>query len=193
MSPYSIDLPPYVATVLDRLHARGHSAYVVGGSLRDLMLGGTPHDWDVTTSARPEQTLEAFSDFTTIPTGLQHGTVTVHTHCINVAKYSLMLADKLKIRVRRRELIRGALLHDYFLYDWHDKNHINPFKLHGFFHPGRALKNAIRDFELTEREQDIIRKHMWPMTIIPPKCREAWIVTAADKWVSLLETLRIHK
>ena len=77
MSPYSIDLPPYVATVLDRLHARGHSAYVVGGSLRDLMLGGTPHDWDVTTSARPEQTLEAFSDFTTIPTGLQHGTVTV--------------------------------------------------------------------------------------------------------------------
>jgi tRNA nucleotidyltransferase (CCA-adding enzyme) len=77
VSPYSIDLPPYVATVLDRLHARGHSAYVVGGSLRDLMLGGTPHDWDVTTSARPEQTLEAFSDFTTIPTGLQHGTVTV--------------------------------------------------------------------------------------------------------------------
>ena len=124
---------------------------------------------------------------------IQHGTVTVHAHCINVAKYSLMLADKLKIRVRRRELIRGALLHDYFLYDWHDKNHINPFKLHGFFHPGRALKNAIRDFELTEREQDIIRKHMWPMTIIPPKCREAWIVTAADKWVSLLETLRIHK
>ncbi|MBR3761832.1 MAG: HD domain-containing protein [Lachnospiraceae bacterium] len=124
---------------------------------------------------------------------IQHGTVTVHAHCINVAKHSLMLADKLKIRVRHRELIRGALLHDYFLYDWHDKEHINPFKLHGFFHPGRALRNATRDFELTEREQDIIRKHMWPMTIVPPKCREAWIVTAADKWVSLLETLRIHK
>lgn len=124
---------------------------------------------------------------------IQHGTVTVHAHCINVAKHSLVLADKLKIRVRHRELIRGALLHDYFLYDWHDKDHINPFKLHGFFHPGRALKNATRDFELTEREKDIIRKHMWPMTIIPPKCREAWIVTAADKWVSLLETLRIHK
>lgn len=124
---------------------------------------------------------------------IQHGTVTVHAHCINVAKNSLLLADKLKIRVKRRELIRGALLHDYFLYDWHDKDHINPFKLHGFFHPGRALKNATRDFELTEREKDIIRKHMWPMTIIPPMCREAWIVTAADKWVSLLETLRIQK
>lgn len=124
---------------------------------------------------------------------IQHGTVTVHAHCINVAKHSLMLADKLKVRFKRRELIRGALLHDYFLYDWHDKDHINPFKLHGFFHPGRALKNATRDFELTEREKDIIRKHMWPMTIIPPMCREAWIVTAADKWVSLKETLRIVK
>lgn len=124
---------------------------------------------------------------------IQHGTVTVHAHCINVAKHSLMLADRLKVRTKRRELIRGALLHDYFLYDWHDKDHINPFKLHGFFHPGRALKNATRDFELTKREKDIIRKHMWPMTIIPPMCREAWIVTAADKWVSLKETLRIIK
>ena len=77
MSSFSINLPPYVAVVLDRLRECGHSAYIVGGSLRDLMLGGTPHDWDVTTSARPEQTLAAFSDFSTIPTGLQHGTVTV--------------------------------------------------------------------------------------------------------------------
>lgn len=139
--------------------------------------------WDILESPNFQSTREH----------IQHGTVTVNAHCINVAKHSLMLADKLKVRVKRRELIRGALLHDYFLYDWHDKDHINPFKLHGFFHPGRALKNATRDFELTEREKDIIRKHMWPMTIIPPMCREAWIVTAADKWVSLLETLRIQK
>ncbi len=139
--------------------------------------------WDILESPNFQSTREH----------IQHGTVTVNAHCINVAKHSLLLADKLKIRVKRRELIRGALLHDYFLYDWHDKDHINPFKLHGFFHPGRALKNATRDFELTEREKDIIRKHMWPMTIIPPMCREAWIVTAADKWVSLLETLRIQK
>ena len=124
---------------------------------------------------------------------IQHGTVTVNAHCINVAKHSLMLANKLKIRINQRELIRGALLHDYFLYDWHDKDHINPLKLHGFFHPGRALQNATRDFDLTDREKDIIRKHMWPMTVIPPMCREAWIVTVADKWVSLLETLRIQK
>ena len=77
MAEFRIDIPDFVGTVLTRLRECGHSAYIVGGSLRDLMLGGVPHDWDVTTSARPEQTLAAFSDFTTIPTGLQHGTVTV--------------------------------------------------------------------------------------------------------------------
>lgn len=77
MPDFYVNLPPYVQTVLNRLQACGHSAYVVGGSLRDLLLGGTPHDWDVTTSARPEETMAAFADFTTIPTGLQHGTVTV--------------------------------------------------------------------------------------------------------------------
>lgn len=135
----------------------------------------------------------ASENFQSTKQHIQHGTVTVNAHCINVAKHSLMLADKMGIQCNRRELIRGALLHDYFLYDWHDKDHINPFKLHGFFHPGRALTNASREYALTEREKDIIRKHMWPMTIVPPMCREAWIVTAADKWVSMLETLRIQK
>lgn len=124
---------------------------------------------------------------------IQHGTVTVNDHCISVAKHSIILAQFLGIKYNRRELIRGALLHDYFLYDWHDKDHINPLKLHGFYHPGRALKNACAEYDLTEREKDIIRKHMWPMTVIPPMYREAWIVTVADKWVSLMETLHVYK
>ena len=135
----------------------------------------------------------ASENFRSTKNHIQHGTVTVNSHCINVARHSLMLAEKLGIQYHRRELIRGALLHDYFLYDWHDKEHINPFRLHGFFHPGIALKNARAEYELTEREQEIIRKHMWPLTVVPPMCREAWIVTAADKWVSLMETLHIHK
>lgn len=77
MSSFQVSIPSHVQTVLNRLQDFGHSAYVVGGSLRDLLLGGTPHDWDVTTSARPEETMAAFADFTTIPTGLKHGTVTV--------------------------------------------------------------------------------------------------------------------
>lgn len=125
---------------------------------------------------------------------IQHGTMTVKNHSMNVAKYSLFFSEKLPIQVNRKELIRGALLHDYFLYDWHTKCDRNEHKrLHGFYHPGIALRNARREYRLTKREQDIIKKHMWPLTVVPPACREAWIVTAADKYCSLLETLRIHR
>ncbi len=124
---------------------------------------------------------------------IQHGNMTVNNHCMNVAKYSLALSHRLHIKCNQRELIRGALLHDYFLYDWHDKEHIKPYNLHGFYHPSRALQNAIKEFDLTEREKDIIKKHMWPLTVVPPMCREGWIVTMADKWCSLMETFHIHK
>lgn len=119
--------------------------------------------------------------------------MTVNAHCRNVAICSLEICEVLHIPCHRRELIRGALLHDYFLYDWHEADEENPHRLHGFYHPGRALKNALREYELTDREKDIIKKHMWPLTVVPPGCREAWIVTAADKWCSLLETMGIQK
>lgn len=124
---------------------------------------------------------------------IQHGNMTVNNHCINVAKCSLAISKKLGISCSQRELVRGALLHDYFLYDWHDKNREDKKRLHGFYHPGIALKNAAREYPLTNREKDIIRKHMWPLTVVPPRCREAWIVTTADKYCSLMETVRIHK
>lgn len=127
---------------------------------------------------------------------IQHGTMTVNNHCMNVAKYSLAISNKLEklgIRCKRDELVRGALLHDYFLYDWHEPEHVKLCKLHGFYHPGIALQNARKEYNLTPREEDIIRKHMWPLTVVPPMCREAWIVTTADKWCSLLETLHVHK
>jgi uncharacterized protein len=124
---------------------------------------------------------------------IQHGNVTVNTHCVDVAKYSIAMARKLHIHCSETELIRGALLHDYFLYDWHDKDHISPHRLHGFYHPGRALQNAMNEYTLTDREQEIIKKHMWPLTIVPPMCREAWIVSMADKWCSTLETVHLHK
>ncbi|MGN1204445.1 MAG: HD domain-containing protein [Lachnospiraceae bacterium] len=127
---------------------------------------------------------------------VQHGTMTVNSHCMNVARYSLAISNRLEkmgIQCSRRELIRGALLHDYFLYDWHDKDRVGIKNLHGFRHPKVALQNAEQEYPLTDREKDIIVKHMWPLTVVPPTCREAWIVTTADKWCSLLETFRILK
>jgi uncharacterized protein len=123
---------------------------------------------------------------------IQHGSMTVDKHCINVARYSLILADKLGINCNWEEMIRGALLHDYFQYDWHDNKTDMRRRLHGFYHPGIALHNAVREYTLTPREKDIIKKHMWPLTLIPPICREAWMVSAADKWCSLMETLGVH-
>lgn len=122
---------------------------------------------------------------------IQHGTVSVYSHCISVARNSLLLSDRLGIRCDRRALVRGALLHDYFLYDWHDPEHISPHKLHGFYHPGIALKNASAEYRLSPRERDIIKKHMWPMTVVMPRCKEAWIVTLVDKYCSICEILRL--
>lgn len=73
----SFPLDPGAAALLTRLHAAGHAAYAVGGCVRDSLLGQTPHDWDLCTSAPPEQVLELFGEAHCIPTGLQHGTVTV--------------------------------------------------------------------------------------------------------------------
>ena len=124
---------------------------------------------------------------------IQHGNVSVFAHSVAVAAYSKKLADKLRIKYDKRSLIRGAVLHDFFLYDWHKTNNVGD-GLHGFAHPNTASKNAVRHFRLNKREMDIIRKHMWPLTITKlPKYRESWLVCAVDKYCSLLETLGLNR
>lgn len=70
-------LPDPVSEALQRLENAGHAAYLAGGCVRDLLRGVTPHDYDLTTDALPEEIMEVFSGFPVIPTGLKHGTVTV--------------------------------------------------------------------------------------------------------------------
>ncbi|MBQ9885943.1 MAG: phosphohydrolase [Lachnospiraceae bacterium] len=118
---------------------------------------------------------------------IQHGDTSVLKHCYSVTCLSLSIARHLKVKTYTRALIRGALLHDYFLYDWHDPDPSH--KLHGFKHPRTALNNAMRDFKLSKKEQNIILRHMFPLTPIPPLYYEAWIVCIADKICSTLETL----
>ncbi len=120
---------------------------------------------------------------------IQHGDVSTLQHSIAVSYYSFLLSRKLGISCDHGALIRGALLHDFYLYDWHipDKSH----RLHGFTHPHKALFNAQTRFCLGRVECDIILKHMWPLTPRFPACREAWLVTLADKYCSLLETLDV--
>lgn len=77
-------IPAPVLFALDRLHAAGYPAYVVGGCVRDFLMGRTPGDYDVTTAAKPEQTLTVFADCRMVETGLQHGTVTLVRDGMNI-------------------------------------------------------------------------------------------------------------
>jgi uncharacterized protein len=129
-----------------------------------------------------------------LKTFVQHGETTVFEHCLSVAKFSLLMAHflerTLKIDIDKDSLVRGALLHDYFLYDWHDKT-VPGRRVHGFTHPGTAMRNAERDFGLNDLERDIISKHMFPVTPFPPMHRESIIVNLADKWCALCEAFKI--
>ena len=119
----------------------------------------------------------------------QHGTTSTLDHVIAVAYSSLAFAMNAGIKVDERALVRGALLHDYYLYDWHDHD-AAPDNWHGFTHPRHALNNAREDFpDLTPVEEDIILHHMFPLVPIPPHTKEAWIVTTCDKACSTAETL----
>ena len=118
---------------------------------------------------------------------LQHGKRTVFEHSLAVALMCLTINEFLHLKLNERRLIRGALLHDYFLYDWHvkDKSH----RLHGFRHPYFALENARKEYELDPVLEDMIVKHMFPLIPIPPKYRESWVLCIADKICASKETL----
>ena len=114
---------------------------------------------------------------------MQHGCTTIYQHSIHVAYVSLFLMEKWHIPLDEISLVKGALLHDYFLYDWHENDASH--RLHGFHHPNTALRNALRDYKLNKREENMIARHMFPLTPVPPGCREAWLVCLADKWCAM--------
>ena len=72
-----MQLPQDVLFILDTLNNSGFEAYVVGGCVRDSLIGKKPKDWDICTNAKPKDTMEVFKNYHIIPTGLQHGTITV--------------------------------------------------------------------------------------------------------------------
>ncbi len=119
---------------------------------------------------------------------MQHGKTSVLAHEMNVTIQALRIANKLKIKVDERSLVRGSLLHDYFLYDWHipDKTH----RLHGFTHAKTAMNNAQKEFTLNEIERNMILTHMFPMNLKIPKYKESIILCISDKIVATKETIK---
>lgn len=117
---------------------------------------------------------------------IQHADITRVQHIMSVAYLSFLDAKARKLNVNATA--RGAMLHDLFYYDWHvrgDGSH----RLHGYRHPGFALKNAKALFTLTPLEENIIIRHMWPLTPIPPKYKESFAVSFADKYCATQEIL----
>ncbi len=117
---------------------------------------------------------------------IQHGKTTCYQHQLSVAYYTYRMCKFLKLN--KEEATRGAMLHDFFLYDWHDLNKKDKRK-HVYNHPKVALENARKYFNLTSIQEDIILNHMWPMSKKLPRYLETYIVTIADKFCCVLEVI----
>lgn len=118
---------------------------------------------------------------------VQHGKTTCKEHCIKVSYLSYRLCRRMGWDEAAKPAARGGLLHDLFLYDWHTHAKNTGEHFHGFTHPRTALHNAESSFVLTSEEKNVILRHMWPLTIIPPNSRAGFAVVYADKFCTSAE------
>lgn len=117
---------------------------------------------------------------------IRHHDESVYEHCLNTAVIAYRISKKLNLDYV--SIIRGSLLHDFFLYKFKRGKGLKivtaPFK-HAKNHPVHALNNARNHFVLNNKEQDIIKNHMFPFGF--PKSKESWIVTLVDKTIAIVE------
>lgn len=108
-----------------------------------------------------------------------------YQHCLNVSYYNYQICKALGLDARAAA--RAGMLHDLFLYDWKVRAKETGEHFHGLTHPRVALKKAEQYFELSKMEKDIILKHMWPLTVIPPRYMESHITCLTDKYCGMCE------
>ena len=115
---------------------------------------------------------------------IQHYNTSCMEHCIEVAYISYLICKKFNLDYV--SVARAGILHDFFLYDWRMPHKDKVKGKHAFSHPRIALNNSKKFFELNEKEQDIILKHMWPVTLFKfPRYKETFIITLIDKYSAL--------
>ncbi len=120
----------------------------------------------------------------------QHYETSCFDHCYTAAYYCFLICKKYHLDYI--SATRAAMLHDLFLYDWRIRQ---PDRkgFHAFTHGKKACENACQLFNLNEKEKDIIIKHMWPVTIEPPKSLEGFVLTLVDKYCAMSETFDVFK
>ncbi|HCX64314.1 MAG TPA: HD family phosphohydrolase [Eubacteriaceae bacterium] len=115
-----------------------------------------------------------------------HNSTSCYEHCVEVSYKTYQVCKRMGLDYQ--SAARGALLHDLFLYDWRTE------KLeegrHAFVHADIALRNAREEFTLNAKEEDVIKKHMWPVTLAPPRYLESFIVSFVDKYCAFTEFLK---
>lgn len=117
---------------------------------------------------------------------IEHHGVTRYDHSLRVSYYSYKVSKFLKLDYNK--VATGGLLHDFFLSE-DDRNKKERF-LSTFNHPKKAVKKASEQFNLSEKEKDIIRTHMFPINLSVPKYAESWVVSLTDKIVGTYEFSR---
>ena len=111
---------------------------------------------------------------------VHHG-ITRFDHCMRVAYYSYIVSKTLHLDYK--ETTRAALLHDFFLDEVKEDNSVARLRRH----PMHAVNNAKKYFEISEKQEDIIKTHMFPVTFTPPKYIESWIVDLVDDAAAVYE------
>ncbi len=109
------------------------------------------------------------------------------THVMSVTYMSYALSKKAGLDYKSATI--GALLHDLFFYDWHDDDRVH--RPHGYKHPRFALQQArkLTNNSLTHKEENIILRHMFPLTLTPPSSKEGVIVSLSDKYCATVELI----
>ena len=113
-------------------------------------------------------------------------------HCdTSTFEHSYKVAYIKKLNLDYKSVARAGMLHDFYLYDWRIKSSWH--RWHAFKHGRFASINACKLFNLSNKEIDMIKKHMWPVTPIPPKSIEGFILTFADKYSASIESLDYYR
>ena len=143
---------------------------------------GEQEFWEIIKPIWDDERVQSMSKY------IQHGKVTTLTHSLRVAKLCYQLDRFFHTHCDKQVLLQAALLHDFYLYDWHQKD--DDHRWHGFHHAEKAVKNAKTHFGIDEKTASCIAAHMWPLTLRKwPRYKEAWILTLADKLISIKETI----
>lgn len=120
----------------------------------------------------------------------QHCQTSCYQHCLSVAYYNFCICKFFDLDAV--SAARGGMLHDLFLYDWHHHSKRTGDHFHAMTHPWTAYHNANKFFDINPIEKEVITKHMWPVTFIPPRYLETYVICLTDKYCGTLEIAKYY-